>query len=70
MTHKEATRILKCKYPEAEIYRPSEKCALCKKGSIAVVFKPYGKVYSFLAHNYNEVLERLGCIEEGASHDY
>lgn len=61
MTHKRATEILKSKYPEAEIYRPSEHCALCRKGSIAVTFKPNGKVYKFLANNYADVLERLGC---------
>lgn len=61
MTHKEATRILKEKYPQAEIYRPSKKCGLCNKGSIAVVFEPNGKVYSYMATNYKTVLERLGC---------
>lgn len=65
MTHKRATELLQRKYPEAQIYRPSEHCALCRKGSIAVVFEPYGKVYSYLAQNYASVLERLGCIEEG-----
>lgn len=66
MTHKRATEILKRKYPEAEIYRPSEHCALCRKGSIAVIFSPQGKVYRFLANNYSDVLERLGCdIERG-----
>lgn len=65
MTHKRATEILKKKYPEAEIYRPSAKCALCRKGSIAVVFTPNGRTYSYLANNYADVLERLGCeIEE------
>ena len=62
MTYKQATEILKKKYPEAEIYRPSEKCGLCRKGSIAVVFKPYGRTYSYLASNYAFVLERLGCM--------
>lgn len=61
MTHKRATEILKRKYPKAEIYRPSKTCGLCKKGSIAVVFEPYGKVYSYQATNYKTVLERLGC---------
>ena len=61
MTHKQATEILKKKYPEAEIYRPSKTCGLCNKGSIAVVFKPYGKVYTFSATSYKTVLERLGC---------
>lgn len=61
MTNKQATEILRRKYPYAEIYRASDKNALCKKGSIAVVFSPYGKVYSYMAQNYSEVLERLGC---------
>lgn len=66
MTHKRATEILKRKYPEAEIYRPSEHCTLCRKGSIAVIFSLQGKVYRFLANNYSDVLERLGCdIERG-----
>lgn len=63
MTNKQATAILQRKYPDARIYRASDKCALCKKGSIAVVFSPQGKVYSYLAQNYREVLERLGCLE-------
>lgn len=62
MTHKQATEILKRKYPEAEIYRPSKTCALCNKGSIAVVFNPGGRVYAYLANNYANVLERLGCM--------
>lgn len=61
MTHKKATEILKSKYPDAEIYRPSEHCGLCNKGSIAVVFEPLGKVYRYSASTYSEVLERLGC---------
>lgn len=65
MTHKRATELLQRKYPEAQIYRPSEHCGLCKKGSIAVMFKPNGKVYSYLASNYATVLEKLGCIKEG-----
>ena len=65
MTHKQATRILKQKFPEAEIFRPSDKCGLCTKGKIAVVFQPNGKIYSYMATNYKTVLERLGChIEE------
>ena len=52
------------KYPEAKIYRASDKHALCRNGSIAVVFEPQGKVYSYVAQNYKEVLERLGCIKE------
>jgi hypothetical protein len=61
MTHKEATDTLKQKYPDAETYRPSKTCGLCKKGSIAVVFKPYGKVYTYRVNNYRELLEKLGC---------
>lgn len=63
MTHKQATELLKSKYPNAEIYRPSDSCGLCKRGSIAVVFEPNGKVYSYMASNYKTVLERLGCLE-------
>lgn len=61
MTHKQATEILRKKYPKAEIIRPSSKSGLCKKGSIAVIFEPQGKVYNYLAGSYAEVLERLGC---------
>lgn len=62
MTHKQATEILQRKYPEAQIYRPSDKCCLCNKGSIAVVFTPNSRTYSYLASNYASVLERLGCM--------
>ena len=62
MTHRQATELLKLKYPDAEIYKPSKTCALCKKGSIAVEFKPFGKVYSYRVKTYKELLERLGCI--------
>lgn len=65
MTNKQATEILRRKYPNASIHRPSEKCGYCKKGSIAVMFEPNGKVYSYMANNYANVLERLGCIREG-----
>lgn len=65
MTNKQATEILRRKYPEASIYRASEKHGFCNKGSIAVIFKPYGRVYSYLAQNYKEVLERLGCMKGG-----
>lgn len=64
MTNKQATEILRRKYPEAKIYRASDKHSLCRKGSIAVVFEPQGRVYSYVAQNYKEVLERLGCIKE------
>lgn len=64
MTHKQATEILKRKYPDAEIYRPNEHNGMCNKGQFAVVFQPLGKVYSYSACNYAEVLERLGCKVE------
>ena len=60
MTHKQATRILKERYPDAEIYKPSKTCGLCKKGSMAVVFTPHGKVYTYSAENYKVLLEKLG----------
>jgi hypothetical protein len=63
MTKKDAEKVLRRKYPDAEIYRPSEKCGLCKKGSIAVIFEPGGKVYSYMVVSYGELLERLGLIE-------
>lgn len=65
MTNKKATEILRRKYPEGQIYRPNEHCGLCKKGSIAVIFTPNGRTYSYMAQNYSEVLERLGCLKEG-----
>ena len=61
MTNKQATEILRKKYPEASIYRPNSHNGMCNKGSIAVTFQPLGKVYKFYACNYAEVLERLGC---------
>lgn len=64
MTQRQARNILRTKYPQAEIFRPNSKCGLCNKGKIAVVFEPQGKVYSYMAQNYSEVLERLGCIEK------
>lgn len=64
MTQRQATEILRTKYPQAEIYRPNDKCGLCKKGKIAVIFEPHGKVYSYMAQSYSEVLERLGCTEK------
>ena len=62
MTQRQATGILRKRYPQAEIYRPNEKNGLCNKGKIAVVFEPQGKVYSYVAQNYKEVLERLDCM--------
>lgn len=64
MTHKQALTLIRTKYPQAEIYKPSDKCGLCKKGSIAVIFQPHGKVYSYCVNSYSALLETLG-IENG-----
>lgn len=62
MTKDQATKLLQTKYPTAQMYKGSERCGLCKKGSIAVVFTPNGKVYSYIAKTYKELLEKLDVI--------
>lgn len=62
MTKQQATTLLQTKYPNAQLYKPSDSCHLCKKGSIAVIFTPNGKVYSYTAKTYKELLEKLSII--------
>lgn len=57
MTEKRANEILRTKYPEAEIVKNMGGVAT---GRISVIFTPGGKVYSYLASSYQQVLEKLG----------
>lgn len=59
MTKKQTLEVLKTKYPNIEIYKPSATCGLCQKGKIAVVFTPNGKVYSYSVKTYKELIEKL-----------
>lgn len=57
MTEKRANEILRTKYPEAEIVKNMGGVATSR---ISVIFTPGGKVYSYLASSYQQVLEKLG----------
>lgn len=59
MTNERANEILKTKYPEAEIYAPGTMGGV-PNGRIALTFDPNGKVYSYVAQNYAQVLNKLG----------
>ena len=57
MTEKKVNDIFKTKYPDGEIRRPNST----SEGSrYWVVFDKGGKVYSYNAQSYQELLERLG----------
>lgn len=57
MTEKRANEILRTKYPEAGIVKNMGGVATSR---ISVIFTPGGKVYSYLASSYQQVLEKLG----------
>lgn len=57
MTEKRANEILRTKYPETEIVKNMGGVATSR---ISVIFTPGGKVYSYLASSYQQVLEKLG----------
>ena len=57
MTEKRANEILRTKYPEAKIVKNIGGVATSR---ISVIFTPGGKVYSYLAGSYQQVLEKLG----------
>lgn len=62
MTEKRANEILHTKYPNGRIFRRNSMGGVTTS-AIAVEFNEYGKVYSYQAKSYQEVLDKLGfCI--------
>lgn len=66
MTFTEFSRIVKAKYPEAELFKHGEMAG--NKINVAVIFNPDGKVYQYNG-TYCEVLNKLK-IKAVYKHNY